>query len=375
VSTRIRVLHVIDSLGLGGAQAVLINLIRHGDKSRFEFEVATMHGRGVHWDTVRSLGVTLRSLSFNRHVPIYVPAIAWLCLTKGYDIVHTHLIGSNIIAKPIAALCGVSVRINHDHCNDKAAEPQRWIPTVDKLANRFSTHVIAVSESTREYLVNQEGLAADRVTTIYNGIDLSIYQPRPELRADARSRLQLPPDAFIIGGIGRLSYQKNFALFLEVAAAVLARQPSAYFVIAGTGDEDNSLREQAARLGISSQVRFLGFVSDMPGLYPALDMLLLTSRYEGLPITILEAMATRTAIVSSKLDGIQEVLIDGEDGALVPAGNAAEFAQRVCALIEQPKILDRIRVAALQKVQKNLSAQSVTRAVEAIYLDKLMRRL
>ncbi len=371
---RLRVLHVIDSLDLGGAQAVLINLIRYGDKSRFEFEIASMHGRGVYWDAVQSLGVPVHSLSINRFLPSYVPALIWLCLTRRYDIVHTHLLGANVIAKPIAAMCGVSVRINHDHCNDKGADLNGWAAKLDKATNRFSTHIIAVSESTRDYVVESEGVEPGRVTTIYNGIDLSIYKPRPEAKQAMRARYGFPPEAFVIAGVGRLSYQKNFTLFLDVAALVISRHPNAYFAIAGKGAEEASLQAHARTLGIESRVKFLGYVGDMPSLYPAIDMLLLTSRYEGLPITILEAMATGTVLVSSKLDGVQEVLCDGVDGALVAPGDAHEFARRIGTLIDQPQAVSRYRNAAMEKVRARFSAEVGTRAVETIYGKYLPQR-
>ena len=113
-SRRVRVLHVIDSLNLGGAQAVLINLIRHGNKSRFEFEAATMYGQGVYWDKLHELGVPVHSLSFDARVPLYLPRLAWLYLTRRYDIVHTHLIGANVIAKPLAACTATNAAVNVD---------------------------------------------------------------------------------------------------------------------------------------------------------------------------------------------------------------------------------------------------------------------
>ena len=370
---RYRVLHVIDSLDLGGAQAVLVNLIRHGDKSQFEFSVAAMHGRGVYRDSIRALGVRPYSLSFDPRFPSYLPFMAWLCLTRRFDIVHAHLIGANVFAKPIAALCGVKIRINHDHCNDKAALPP-WVPKADRLTNGLSTHVIAVSESTRRYLIEQEQMSGDRVTVIHNGVDLDLYQPRPELRAAARARFGLPADAFVIVGVGRLSYQKNFSLFLDVAAAVLAQEPRAFFAIAGTGEEAGALAEKVRTSGIGARVRLLGYVGDMTQLYPAADMLLLTSRYEGLPMTVLEAMATGTSVVSSRLDGVQEILRDGEDSALVTPGAGEEFAGRVLALMRNPALARQYQAAALNKVRAGFSAQANARAVEAVYAKYLQPR-
>ncbi len=364
---RPRILHIIDSLDLGGAQVVLWNLLAHADRTRFEVEAACLHGRGVFWERLVATGVPVHALSPHRLLPLYVPALAALLLRRRYAVVHCHLLGANLIAKPLAALLGVPVRINHDHCNDKLADPRRWVPAADAWTNRFSTHVCAVSESTRRFLVAHEGVAEARTTTLHNGIDLAVFQPRPEQRAAARKQWALPEDAFVVGGIGRLTYQKNFALFLEVAADVVARHPQACFVIVGTGEDDAALRAQAAVLGLGARVRFLGYVAEMSALYPALDLLLLTSRYEGLPITILEAMAVGLPIVASRLDGVEEVLADGDDGALVSPDDRAGFAARVVEFIAQPALAQRYAAAALTKVRARFSAEAMTRAVEAIY--------
>jgi glycosyltransferase involved in cell wall biosynthesis len=366
-----RVLHVIDSLDLGGAQVVLLNLIKYADRSRFQIEAASLHGHGVFWDQIRATGVPVSSLSFHHYFPSYVPGLLWKMLLRRYDVVHCHLLAANIIAKPLAALCGVPVRINHDHCNDKLTDPRPWALPADTWTNRFSTHVIAVSESTRAFVEASEHVPTERTSTVHNGIDCETFCPRPELREQARSQWGLPADAFVIAGIGRLTYQKNFALFLEVAASVLRQHPEAYFILAGTGEDEPALRRQASELGIGDRVRFLGFVGDMSTLYPAVDMLLLTSRYEGLPITILEAMAAGIPIVAAKLDGIAEVLADSSEAALVPPGDASAFAARICELIESPARARLYAEAALAKVRAHYSAERMTRDVEQIYLRYL----
>jgi len=366
-----RVLHVIDSLDLGGAQVVLLNLIKYADRAKFEIEAACLHGRGVFWEPLRATGVPLRTLSFHHYFPSYAPGLMGLMLARGYDVVHCHLLASNVVAKPIAALCRVPLRINHDHCNDKLTDPRAWALPADTWANRFSTHVIAVSESTRAFVEAHEHVPAKRTTTIHNGIDCETYCPRPEQRSTARQRWDLPEDAFVIGGIGRLTHQKNFALFLEVAAGVLKTHPKVFFVIAGTGEDEAALRAQAGTLGIADRVRFLGFVGEMAALYPALDMLLLTSRYEGLPITILEAMAAGVPIVASRLDGIAEVLVDGRDAALPPEGESSAYISRIKELMDQPELARSYASAALEKVRADYSAARMTRDVEAIYLRYL----
>lgn len=366
-----RVLHVIDSLDLGGAQVVVLNLLKYADRTRFAPEALALHGRGVFWEQLCATGVPAWSLSFHHLFPSYVPGLLALFAARRYDVVHCHLLASNVIAKPLAALLRVPVRINHDHCNDKPADPRRWALPADRWANRFSTHVIAVSESTRRFVEEHEGVPAERTSTIHNGIDCERHQPRPEARAAARKRWHLPPEALVVAGIGRLTDQKNFALFLEAAALVLAREPSAFFVIAGTGELEAALRRQAAQLGLAERLRFLGYVADMTQLYPAVDLLLLTSRYEGLPITILEAMANRIPIVAAQLDGIAEVLTDGIDAALVSGQVAEPFARRVTELLQQPTLARCLAERALAKVRESYSAARMTRNVESVYLRYL----
>jgi len=148
---------------------------------------------------------------------------------------------------------------------------------------------------------------------------------------------------------------------------VIKHHPHAVFVIAGTGEDDPALREQAANLGLGSQIRFLGHIEEISLLYPALDVLLLPSRYEGLPITVLEAMAVGLPIIASRLDGIAEVLVDGESGYLVEPGDRDAFVACVHRSISDPDRSRRYSEVALAKVREEHSAEAMTRAVESIY--------
>src|SRR4051794_7859079 len=141
---RTRVLHVIDSFDLGGGQTALLNLLRAANRERYEVEVACMHGRGIFWEEFARLGVPLHSLSPRKWLPLYVPRLAALIRKRRFDIVHCHLFGANWIAKPLAALLGVPVRISHDQCNDALRYDNALAHRLDTLANRWSSHVCAV---------------------------------------------------------------------------------------------------------------------------------------------------------------------------------------------------------------------------------------
>ncbi len=256
---------------------------------------------------------------------------------------------------------------NHDQNNDEYRQRDKLRLWLDRWANRWVTHICAVSQSIIEFLVEHEGVEQEKISLIYNAIDLRRFAPAERDRA----RWGLPPDARVIGGIGRLNYQKNFALFLEIAAAIARQRDDAHFVLAGSGPEESALRRQAASLGLGGRVTFLGYVSDTAQLYPALDFLLMPSRFEGLPMTLLEAMAMGVPVVASRLDGIAEILTDGVDGSLAAPGDCGDFAARLLALLDDPQAARAQAGAALKNVTANFNAEQMTRAVERLYEQHL----
>jgi hypothetical protein len=171
--------------------------------------------------------------------------------------------------------------------------------------------------------------------------------------------------------VGRLHYQKNFRLFLEVAAEVCERVPQAFFVIAGEGSDLAALEELSRQLGIASRVRFLGFVKEMPELYECLDLLLLTSHFEGTPLTVLEAMAMGVPVVASRVDGVAEVLEDGRDAMLVSPGRRDLFVEEICRVLADQGLRQGLARAGQEKARQQFSAEAMVRRVEDLYLRYL----
>ena len=172
-----RILHVIDSFDLGGAQEALLNLVACADRTRFAPEVATLHGRGIYWERFRALGVPVHSLSPHKFIPLYAWNLLRLLRTRRYAIVHCHLTAANLVAKPLAALCGVRVRFCHDQANDAHRRENRLLLALESLANRLSTHVCAVSASIVDFLKAHEHVPEERISLVHNAIDLRRFTP------------------------------------------------------------------------------------------------------------------------------------------------------------------------------------------------------
>ncbi len=363
---RRRVLHVIDSLHLGGAQEVILNLIA-GSSEDYCHEVATLHGHGIYWDRLKALNVPVHSLSPHKFLPLWLPNLFALLKRRPVDILHCHLLAANLIAKPVGALAGVPVILNHDHTNDPERRTRRALLALDRTANRTADHIIAVSTTCRDFLVQEEKIAPGDVSLVLNAVDVARFDPRSMRRPEAREKLGVPSNAPLIAGAGRLNPQKNFLLFLEIAAAIHREFPEARFLIAGTGPEEAMLKERSRSLGLESAVTFAGYVADPRLVYRACDLLLMPSRYEGLPMTLLEAMAMGTPVVASRLDGMAEVIDSGTDGFLCASEKPESFVEEIRKLLSSPDLAEAIGTAARTKVLEKFSAERMVREVEAIY--------
>ncbi len=369
-----RVLHVIDSLDLGGAQTFLLDLVTHLDRSRYDPEVASMHGRGVYAAAFETAGITTHVLSPKKWPPYYVLNFWNLLRRERYDILHFHLFGANLCAKPLAIAQGHPAIVVHDQCNDASRERNPLLLAADALANRGVSRIIAVSGSVRRYLSDREDVPDSNLTMIPNGIDASAFYPATEdQRKEARRALGIPFSAFVIGGIGRLVEQKNFDLFLEVALRTINVHPEVLFVIAGTGPLERQLREKLESSGHGASIRFLGHVTDRPRLFHALDALLMTSDFEGTPMALLEAMACGLPVVASSVDGIAEVCTDNRDGLLVSPRNLKGFCSNVDRMIRDPEMRSSLGKNARGTILERYEISSLVRRIESLYDEVLAK--
>lgn len=364
----IRVLHVIDHLGLGGAQTAVLDMLHNRNRAVFAVEVAVMHGWGPFAEALEAAGVKVHSLSASKWPPAYLPALLRLLRAGRYDVLHFHLNGSNWIAKPLAALAGAPVRIAHDHTSGdlKFRGVASLLP--DAVTHLLSTRVIAVSEGVRDYLTCWEAVPAEKIEVIANGVDDTSFRPAEgEEKSAARARLGLPPGGFVAGAMGRLAYEKNFALLPELAR----RQPEVFFAVAGSGPEAERLTALAANLGVADRVIFCGPVSDRSGFYHALDAFVLPSLHEGLPMALLEAMASGVPVLASRLEGIAAALREEEEGLLAEAGDLNGFSAQLSRLMTDPGLRERLAVAARRKTAEKFSASGTARRIEAVYAFEL----
>jgi len=382
-----RILHVIDHLGTGGAQEVVCQLVKYSRRRLFQPEVLTLRGLGHYWQVLRHMRIPVHSLfpydletfKYFGCLETHMLSRLYLFLKRNpYDLVHSHLLWPIMMATPMAALCGVPVRLNHEQVYDFARHVHGNEVLLGnrrrrRLSNRLCHHIIAGSNSIRNFACEVENITPEKVSLIYNAVDLEQLSPQraPGERERWRRTWRIPEDSLVVGGIGRLDPQKNFPMFLEVAAALSKRFPQAMFVIAGDGKERDSLEALAQKLGIGRKVLFLGFVKELRELYLVMDVLLFPSLYEGTPLTIFGALAMGLPVVASKVDGIAETLNDGEDALLVPPQDKELFVHQVSRVLQDQNLAQQLAQTGQTTVFKHYSAQAMVTKVEALYLQLL----
>ncbi len=329
----IRLLHVLNTLDTGGAEYVVLNLARRLDPARFSLHVCGLSGEGSLADAFRRLGVTVHALRRRPGVDVGLCfALARLIRREHLEVVHTHNAGPWLYGGLAAKLAGA--RLCHtEHSN--LFPHQQLMMAAERWLVRWTDVLISDSEKVTRHLIERQGVPADRITTVPNGIDAERFA-RPTDRLGARRALGIGADEPVVGTVGRLAAVKDQETLLEAFALVAAAYPEGWLLLVGEGSLRLALETQAVRLGIGRRTMFLGDRTDVPELLGAMDVFVLSSVSEGLPLTILEAMAAGLPVVSTRVGGIPEAVVDRETGWLVPPKDPRALAEAlICALADE----------------------------------------
>jgi glycosyltransferase involved in cell wall biosynthesis len=325
----IAVLHVCDKFGVRGSSIHGVSRLfswwfPRYDRTRFDVSLCGLKHPEPATEWLRDLGIPVNHLGRGRFDPRILGDLISLARAGGARLLHVHGYAAADFGRLAARAVGAKL-VLHEHFADPRMPAYQAV--ADRLLRYRTDGAIAVSRSTRDFLVRQRFVPEDRVRLIWNGAPLEDFAPVSAERArHARQELGIPENALVFGTVGRLNAQKGHRFLLDAAARVLPRVPTARALIVGDGDLMGELRQQAADLGIADRVVFAGHRTEVPDLLGALDVFCISSLYEGTPLALFEAMAAGRAIVSTAVDGCQEVLEDGVTGILVPPAEPRALA-------------------------------------------------
>lgn len=357
----LRVMFMTTSMPVGGAETLLVNLIRRLDRQRFLPEICCLKTLGpLGAEMAREVPVFAGLLTHKYDLRI-LPRLVRLLRARRIDAVVTVGAGDKMFWGRLAGWrARVPVILSALHSTG-------WPDSVGRL-NRLLTPItdgfIGVADAHGKHLVDGEHFPINKVFVIPNGVDSARFAAGDG--TFLRRTLGLDHQTPLVGIVAALRPEKNHRLFLEVAARVLARQPLARFVVVGEGPERSALEEYARRLNLAAAVFFLGSCHDVPDILSALDVFVLTSRMEANPVSIIEAMASGRPVVVPKLGSIPDVVEDGVSGWLVPPGDADAAAEKTLYLLEHPSERERMGRVGQEQARKNWSLDRMVSGYEEL---------
>ena len=368
----LKVMFLLTSMPVGGAETLLVNLVRRFDRSRIEPYICCLKQKDVLGESLSHEVPVFSNLINHKYDVAVIGRLKKLFLKHEIDAVITVGAGDKMFWGRIAARqARVPVILSALHSTG-------WPDGVGRL-NRLLTGItdgfIAVAKQHADYQINVERFPSEKVFLIPNGIDTDQFVFDSEKRNSWRKKLNFGEETPVVGIVAALRREKNHRLFLQTCQYVSAQNPSIRFVIAGDGPERIALEQLARELGIAEQVRFLGSVDDVVGVLSMLDLFALTSDNEASPVSILEALSCERPVVATDVGSVDESVINGENGFLVPVGDCQQMATRWLEVLNNREQRRLMGQAGRQLVIENSSLDQMTigytKLVESCFARKL----
>ncbi len=373
----VRVLHVITRLDLGGAQANTLYTVKNLDKERFSAFLACGHGGELQKEAPDDVTLPLRHLG--REIKPLEDLRAFFELRSTMrrlkpDVVHTHSSKAGILGRLAAFFAGVPAVVHTFHgfgFNDRQPAPARlFYVLLEKFCARLSDALVFVSSAN---MSEASGLGIgdkSRYALVRSGIKLSAY-PAPDQRAEKRSELGVPCGAPLVVSIGNLKPQKNPGDFFISARLAAERHPDAAFVFIGGGEMSPDDRRLAEHPSLKGRLFLPGWRRDSAAILAAADIFAMTSLWEGLPRSLVEALATGLPAVCYDADGVRDILRDGKNGFLVRRGDTSAMAENISRLIRDRELRRRLADGARATDLSEFDIDAMVRAQERLYLALL----
>ena len=323
---KIRIAYILPTEVRGGVEEHVLSLVKKIDRSRFHPYIVAPAS------LLASLQADLE-MDQAEMIPLRIASLHdWQEMTRFYrflrenriHLVNTHMFIATFYYAPIARLAGVPVVLETTHLMEKWRLGKGFLHRNSFLIDRMFYHLLdkalAVSHACKRDLIQMKGIPSDKVVVVQNGRDLDAFDPRrQDRRSELRAIYSYQPDECVFGVFARLNHQKGHKYLLNAVKSLKSSGVIAKVIFVGDGELHDSLVAQCRELGIEDQIVFAGFQKDMPGFLSMVDVMVLPSLYEGLPLCAIEALSMEKPVIATEVDGTPEVIIHNKTGLLVGA--------------------------------------------------------
>lgn len=375
-SRKPRVLHLITSFEVGGTERQAVELLKRIDRQRFDLRLAALRLEGPLYQEVAPLFTCvpqfpLTSFYNANAAKQFVRLRRWM-VSEQVNVLHAHDFYAGLLGAAAARLSGVRVIAAQRHLRLSDRLSHEW---GSRVIHRLAHRILVNSEAIRDRLLASGHIAPEKIVVIRNGLSGSAERAaledngRAKRRAALLRELNLRECAKLIGIVARLQPVKGHRYFIEAASRVADVEPNAHFALVGDGALRREIEEQAARLGLSDRVHLLGDRPDAAVIAAGFDVAVLASLHEGLPNTVMEAMAAGSPVVATAVGGTTELVTEGETGFLAPPADADALARRILDALRNPDWSARMAARGRQRVLSHFSLQRMVESVERLYKE------
>jgi glycosyltransferase involved in cell wall biosynthesis len=368
----VRVEHVVLSLDVGGLERNVVNQVREADRLGQAADVVCLERPGALAARVEELGG--RVSCFDKPPGLKVGLIARLAVAfrrSRPDVVHTHQVATLFYAATAARLAGVPLIVHTEHGKHYAGRPNN--ARLGRLGARHVARFYCLSRDMADEALAARVVPARKLRTIDNGIDLDRFRDPGDPHA-LRARLGIPADAPVIGTAGRLAEIKRQDILIRGFARLREHVPTARLVIVGDGPLRDDLAGLAATLGVGDAVHLVGYTADPQHYHHMFDVFAMTSRSEGTPQALIEAGVAGRPAVATRVGGVPEMVIDGENGFLIDPDDPDALADRLRRLVDDPGLRRRLGEAARSRAEARYDVRRMAEAYHRDYLELLGAR-
>lgn len=358
---------------VGGAERTLYNVLLRLDRERFSPEVITLYGgNGPIAQEIRALDIPVTDLGMRRKWRIdALWRLSQLLRRQRPQILHACMFHANIAGRLIGRLAGVPLIITWRHTINLEG---RFREALNRWTFPLSDLEFTICDLARAIDLDRAHAAPDKVVTLYNGIEVDAFSPAGTTQPNLRRAFDLPERAMLIGSVGRLHPAKGFEDLLTAMVDIHRNVPQAYLLIVGDGELYDPLQAQVEQLHLTDHVILTGYRADVARILAGLDLFVMASHWEGLPLVVLEAMATGLPVVATAVGGTPEVVVEDVTGLLVPPHDPDALTNAVLRLLRDPGLRQRMGDAGRTRVVEHFTIERMVHKIEGHYEQLLLEK-
>ena len=365
---KIKILHIIKSLGRGGAEMLLPETLKIHDKEKFDFHyIYFLPWKDQMVESIKNAGgrVTCFEAKDNIRLMQQYSGVIEYCKANEIDLIHCHLPWAGFLGRLVYSRTKIPVIYTEHNMQERYHFATKMI---NRLTFNSQSLALGVSEDVTNS-IKKNIHPKISVKTLLNGANTDSFRRDLNLGTKTKQELGIPEDALVIGNVAVFRFQKRLIEWLQVFKEIETKNPNVYGIIVGAGPLEKEIKAELIKLKLEKNVFFPGLKTDVKPYFSAMDIFMMSSSFEGLPIALLEAMSMECAIVSTDAGGIKEVIRDKQDGLICKVAEWEKLSGLCQVLIDDPEKLNKYKKAARERAVNSFSLKRMVDSLEEIYLS------